>query len=147
MVERRWQLDPASQAPQRIDLDTPKTVEIEVAGVVEEHVRVINSGDRHFVAVIVPLAAGLEVLNPNLATAPPEAAPSGRLTLQPTYADYRDDHVAFYYDSLPKGTYDFYFRSRASIVGSFVQPPARAELMYDPAVFGHSPAARVEVSR
>ncbi len=66
-----------------------------VGQVVEDHVRLVSSGLRHFVALVVPLAAGMEPLNPQLATAPPEAKTKGKLTLEPTYADYRDDYVAF----------------------------------------------------
>jgi len=44
----------------------------------------VNPTTRHYVAVVVPLAAGMEPLNPNLATAPPEARPSKSLTLPPT---------------------------------------------------------------
>jgi len=58
-----------------------------------------------------------------------------------------DDHVAFYYDTLPEGTYDLYFRTRASTAGSFIQPPARAEMMYDGAVFGNGNGARLELTR
>lgn len=118
-----------------------------IGDVVEEHVRVVNPKDRTFVAVMVPLAAGMEPLNPSLATAPPEAKTEGRITMEPSYVALLDDHVAFYYDTLPKGTYDFYFRTRAQIEGSFVQPAARAEMMYDLAVEGTSPGARVEVKR
>ena len=50
-------------------------------------------------------------------------------------------------DTLPQGTYDFYFRTRAQIPGSFIQPAAQAEMMYDAAVRGNSPGARIEVSR
>ena len=57
------------------------------------------------------------------------------------------DHVAFYYDELPAGTYDFYFRTRATTPGSFVQPSAFAEMMYDSAVFGQSAGARVKIER
>lgn len=78
-------------------------------------------------------------LNPNLATAPPEARPSKSLTLPPTYVAFLDDHVAFYYDELPAGTYDFYFRTRATTPGSFVQPSAFAEMMYDSAVTDSRP--------
>ena len=35
--------------------------------------------------------------------------------------------------------------SRATVAGRFVQPPARAEMMYDGAVWGRSPGARVVV--
>jgi len=113
--------------------------------VIEERVQVVNPKERHYVAVVVPLAAGLEVLNPALATAPPEARPSAALTLAPSYAAFRDDHVAFYYDTLPAGTFDFAFRGRATVAGRFVQPPARAEMMYDGAVWGRSHGARILV--
>jgi uncharacterized protein YfaS (alpha-2-macroglobulin family) len=116
-----------------------------IADVIEERVQVVNPKQRHYVAVMVPLAAGLEVLNPALATAPPEARPSGSLTLAPSYVAFRDDHVAFYYDTLPAGTYDFAFRTRATVAGRFVQPPARAEMMYDGAVWGRSHGTRIVV--
>jgi alpha-2-macroglobulin len=113
---------------------------------VEEHTRVINFEDRTFVAVSVPMAAGLEPLNPSLAGAPPEAKPSGALTLAPTYAIYGDDSVVFYYNTLPKGTYDFYYRARASFEGAFSQPPARAELMYKLDVMGRSDGTEVRIT-
>ena len=63
----------------------------------------VNPKDRNYVAVVVPLAAGLELLNPNLATAPPEAKARGAITIAPTYVAFLDDQVAFYYDTLPAG--------------------------------------------
>jgi hypothetical protein len=134
--------------PERIALAEPgKTVHFAIGDVIEEHLRVVNPKDRHFVAVVVPLAAGLEPLNPALATAPPEAKPSNSLTLKPTYVAFLDDQVAYFYDTLPKGTFDFYFRTRASTEGTFIQPAARAEMMYDGTVNGNSAGARVEVVR
>ncbi len=136
----------AAAPPERITLETPgQTVALTVGEVVEEHVRVVNAQDRAYVAVVVPLAAGFEPLNPNLETAPPEAKPEGQITFAPTYAAYLDDQVTWYFDALPKGTYDFYFRVRAQIPGSFVQPGAKAEAMYDASQVGTSPGARVEV--
>jgi hypothetical protein len=83
-------------APERIPLDTAgREVEFAVGDVVEEHIRVVNPQERHFAAVVVPLAAGMEPLNPNLATAPLDAKPSGSVTLPPTYAAYLDDQTAF----------------------------------------------------
>jgi uncharacterized protein YfaS (alpha-2-macroglobulin family) len=134
--------------PEQLALATPgTTAHFAIGDVVEEHVRVVNPKDRHYVAVAVPLGAGMEPLNPNLATAPPEAKPRGTLSLRPTYAAYLDDEVTFYYDTLPKGTYDFYFRTRASTEGTFLQPAARAEAMYDGAVRGNSAGARLEIVR
>jgi hypothetical protein len=133
--------------PERLPLKAPGAVfRLAVGNVVEEHVQVVNPKERHYVAVAVPLAAGMEPLNPSLATAPPEARPRGALSLQPTYAAYLDDEVTFYYDTLPKGTFDFYFRTRAATEGSFQQPAARAEAMYDGAVRGNSPGARLEIA-
>ena len=139
---------PSGTPPERIGLDSPGTsVALTVGEVVEEHVQVVNPENRNFVAVVVPLAAGMEPLNPRLETAPPEARPAGALTLTPTYAAYLDDQVAFYFNELPKGTYDFYFRTRAQVQGDFIQPPAKAEMMYDGSRVGTSAGATVSVVR
>jgi hypothetical protein len=122
-------------------------VNLAVGEVIEERVRIVNPSERHFVAVIVPLAAGMEPLNPNLATAPPEAKPTGTMTTPPTYAAYLDDQAAFYYDTLEKGTYEFAFRTKATVPGTYIQPPAKAELMYDGTVRGNGAGAKIEVSR
>jgi len=113
--------------------------------VLEEHIQVINPEDRNYVAVVAPFAAGMEPLNPNLATAPKEAQPSGTITRQPSYAMYLDSEVRFYYETLPAGTYDFYFRLRATTGGTFTHPAAHAEMMYQPLKRGNSPGAKVEV--
>ncbi len=144
-----YRLGAASGAPpERVALEAPgSTVSLTVGEVVEEHVQVVNPANRNFVAVVVPLAAGMEPLNPRLETAPPEAKPAGTLTLTPTYAAYLDDQVAYYFNELPKGTYDFYFRSRAQVQGDFIQPPAKAEMMYDASQVGTSAGATVNVVR
>jgi uncharacterized protein YfaS (alpha-2-macroglobulin family) len=147
-VVSRELLHQGSEPPVKLPLAEPGSeVALAVGDVIEEHVQVVNPDDRHYVAVVVPLAAGMEPLTPHLATAPPEARPTGQATLAPSYAAFLDDHVAFYYDSLPKGTYDFYFRTRATVPGRFIQPGARAEMMYDGSVVGTSAGAWVEVVR
>ena len=131
----------------RIRLDKPgTTVHLKVGDIVEDHVEVISNSDHNQIAVVVPLAAGLEPLNPSLATAPPEAKPTGELTATPSYVSYLDDKVSFFYDSLPRGSYHFYFRTRATVAGVFTQPQARAEAMYDETVHGESVGAKIEVS-
>ena len=148
-VVTRRQLAIAADAgvpPAKLELDAPgRTAEYPVGQVVEEQVELVNPADRAFVAVVVPLAAGLEPLNPNLATAPPEAAPSLAPTREPSYAQYLDDRVAFYYDELPKGTYRFAFRTRATVPGTYTQPPAVAEMMYDGSVRGSGNGATIVI--
>lgn len=113
--------------------------------VVEDHVRVLNPEDRAFVAIRVPLASGFEPMNPKLAGSVKEAVPAGRLTLEPAYADYEDNQVTFYYNKLPAGSYDFYFRVRANFEGVYVLPPAKAQALYDLRTSGISDGASVNV--
>jgi uncharacterized protein YfaS (alpha-2-macroglobulin family) len=147
VVAREWQKVRGEDDPlEKVPLGAPGTVlELRVGDVVEEHVQVVSPQERHYVAVVLPLAAGLEPLNPRLATAPPEARPRGKNTVEPTYVAVLDDAISFYFDTLPAGTYDLYVRTRASVPGGFIQPPAKAEMMYDATVRGTSPGARVEV--
>jgi len=121
------------------------TISFKEGDVVEDHVRVVNPVDRDFVAVRVPLPSGFEPMNPALATSPAEARPAGTISLAPAYADYEDDQVTFYYNRLPRGSYDFYFRARANFQGSYVLPPASARALYDSKVYGYSDGSKVFV--
>lgn len=132
--DRRWSLETGGSA-----------IKLEVGEVIEERVEVVNPADRRFAAVSIPLAAGLEPLNPNLATASSDAKPSLPPSLPPTYVAFSDERVTFFFDTLPKGTLQVAFRCRASVPGRFIQPPATAELMYDQTVNGRSAGAWVEV--
>ena len=44
------------------------------------------------------------------------------------------------------GTYNFYFRTRAITPGTFSQPSAKAEMMYEMEVNGNSPGAEIVIS-
>jgi uncharacterized protein YfaS (alpha-2-macroglobulin family) len=123
------------------------TIRVNVGDVVEEVVEVVNPEDRNHVAIVLPLAAGLEPLNPNLATAPAEAAPSAAPTLPPSWTSFGDDRVFYAYDTLPKGNYRFVFRTRALIAGSFTQPPGEAETMYQVGIHGASAGQRIVIAR
>jgi hypothetical protein len=133
--DRQWTLETAGSA-----------VELTVGDVVEEQIEVVNPADRQFVAIAVPLAAGLEPLNPSLATASGDAEPSRQPSTPPTSVAFADDQVTYFYDTLAKGTLHLAFRCRATVPGRFIQPPATAELMYDQAVNGRSAGAWVEVT-
>jgi uncharacterized protein YfaS (alpha-2-macroglobulin family) len=115
----------------RIEVQAGTTYEFPTGTIIEEEVIVTVAEGMNYLAVQIPMAAGFEPLNPNLATAPAEAQPVGRITRKPTYSDYRDDSVSFYYNDVPAGTYSFFFRVKASFTGLFSQPPAMAEDMYN----------------
>ena len=133
------QATPLDQAGKRLDFA--------IGDVVEQQLEVVNPEDRHQVAIVVPLAAGMEPLNPNLATAPPEAKPSQEPSLAPSYVAILDDAVQYFYDALPKGTYAFAFRTRATVPGRFIQPAASAQMMYNGATRGNGNGAEVVIER
>ncbi|MBI5165314.1 MAG: alpha-2-macroglobulin [Magnetospirillum sp.] len=144
----QWKVPSDGSAPTRMGLEKPATtITLQVGDVVEDHVVVVNQTDRAHVAIVLPLAAGMEPLNPRLATASPEAKPSQPPTRAPTYVAYMDDNVAWFYDELPKGTYHVHVRSRATVPGRFIQPPAAAKAMYDDTVNGNGNGAVVVVTR
>jgi len=148
VVTRQSYRVPAGGAPiERISPDADGSIQLTVGDVVEEVVELVNPEDRSHVAISLPLAAGLEPLNPGLATAPAEATPSSGPTLPPTWASYGDDRVFYAYDSLPKGNYRFVVRTRALIRGRFTQPPGEAETMYQSGVYGASAGQRIVIAR
>ncbi len=112
---------------------------------VEILVRVHNPEQRRFVAVTIPAAAGLEFLNPELATSPPEAKPSAPPSREPTFVARMKEKWVFHYDTLPAGRLEIRVRARAVCPGDYTLPPARAEGMYSSRFNGRSSAARVIV--
>ena len=95
----------------------------------------------------LPLAAGLEPLNPNIATAPAEATPSAPPSLAPSYVPFLDDEVRYFWNELPAGTYQVHFRLRAAVAGTFTSPPGEAETMYRNDVYGASAGQQLIVTR
>ncbi|HLY57856.1 MAG TPA: alpha-2-macroglobulin, partial [Stellaceae bacterium] len=141
-------LDKGGGPPTRIALDHPAVeVKLAVGDVVEDTVELVNPAERNHVAIVVPFAAGMEPLNPTLATAPPEATPSAPPTLEPSYTALLDDRVEYFYDTLPKGTFVFRVRTKAAVPGRFIQPAAEARLMYEDAVNGHGAGAMIAIER
>jgi uncharacterized protein YfaS (alpha-2-macroglobulin family) len=136
---------PASGPMAQIAPEADGALHLASGEIVEESSELVNAEDRTMVAIVLPFAAGLEPLNPALATAPAEAAPSEPPTLAPTYTAFSDDNVMYVYEALPKGTYHFHFRARAAIAGSFTEPPGTAETMYRAGVWGASAGAHVVI--
>jgi alpha-2-macroglobulin len=140
-------VDPTGAPAKHVKLDKAGVeIKLTVGDTVEDSLEVVNPADRYHVAITIPLAAGMEPLNPSLNTAPPEATPSAEPTLAPTYVAFLDDQVQYFYDHLPKGTYAFHFRAKAAVPGRFIQPAAHAGMMYDDAVSGNGAGAAVVIA-
>jgi hypothetical protein len=135
-------------APERFAIDRGgNTLTFNPGDIIEEHVQVINPETRLFVAVSIPIAAGVEPLNPRLENASSDARPTNRTTNEGSYTAFFDDRVVYFFERMEAGTYDFYFRTQAITEGEFTHPPARAEMMYQMSVYGESAGSRIVVGQ
>jgi uncharacterized protein YfaS (alpha-2-macroglobulin family) len=109
---------------------------------------------RYHVALVDRLPAGLEPINPALAVsesvpADPNDATRGRgywwWGLWYEHQNLRDAGAEAFTPFLWDGVYNYSYVARATTPGEFVVPPAKAEEMYSPEVFGRSASDRVVV--
>jgi len=120
---------------------------------VRVRVTMVADSRRTHVALIDPLPAGLEAINPAFATSEPLPIDPGD---NPTpfiswfnwfnHQNLRDDRAEAFTTWLGAGTYEYSYVARATIPGTFVVPPARAEQLYEPEVFGRSSSTTVTVA-
>ncbi|HET7229394.1 MAG TPA: hypothetical protein VFJ16_05295, partial [Longimicrobium sp.] len=110
---------------------------------------------RLHVALVDPLPAGLEPVNPELqgARSAPPAEPGARTgdyeewwrRYWYQHQNLRDDRAEAFTPLLRAGTYTWSYVARATTPGQFVAPPPRAEEMYSPETFGRGASDRVVV--
>ena len=134
----------------------------------------VAESQRTHVALTDPLAAGLEIVNTNLANGAspplPQASAGGVTTegngtgdagvASPVKAvspdwfwwgrwfdhqNTRDDRAEVFATLLPAGAYDYSYIAKATTPGRFVVPPARAEEIYAPETFGRSASVTMVV--
>ncbi|WP_370325103.1 alpha-2-macroglobulin family protein [Euzebya sp.] len=124
-------------------------------------VTMVADSRRVNMALVDPLPAGFEAVNPALAASPalPPDPPSEDegdggccvpfgISWYPTWYDHqnlRDDRVEAFSGFLPAGTYEYSYIARATTPGTFVVPPAVAEEIYTPEVFGRTATDTVVV--
>lgn len=63
----------------------------------------------------------------------------------PNYLDVRDDRLVLAFNNLPSGPHTYYYLVRAVTPGTFQQPGATAECMYDAKARANTAAGKVEV--
>jgi uncharacterized protein YfaS (alpha-2-macroglobulin family) len=126
-----------------IKANTQQTVQ--QGHLLEEEIRVLSDRYHYHVAIEIPLAAGLEIMNPNLRTTADAAKTSQPHSITPTHTEYRSDRVRFFFETLPPGQHKLFFRTRATTQGSFTYPPANVELMYQPHTLGRSPGYTLSI--
>ncbi|MBA2540490.1 MAG: hypothetical protein H0V17_12690 [Deltaproteobacteria bacterium] len=99
---------------------------------------------RQWVALVDPIPAGFEVVNPKLAAG--GAQPNQPVTTNPDpwarrwgyvtwdHQELRDDRVQWFADNMRAGSYQMTYQARATIDGTFSAMPATIEAMYQPDV-------------
>jgi alpha-2-macroglobulin len=105
--------------------------------------------ERSWVAVVDPLPAGLEVVNPKLAAGAASGDPqrSNRWAeISWDHQELRDDRVQWFADRMPAGRYVLSYQARATTDGTFLALPAHVEAMYEPEVNGRSEMASLVIT-
>jgi alpha-2-macroglobulin len=118
-------------------------VKIKLGARVLVQLEAINTSLRYAVALVDPLPAGLEPVNTNLATS--ERAAAGTTSNDWQHIEMRDNRSEAFSMHLAEGTHHFAYTARATIPGTFVAAPAKAEEMYSPETFGRSAGTTVVV--
>jgi uncharacterized protein YfaS (alpha-2-macroglobulin family) len=130
--------------------------EIRAGARVEVELELVAPARRYHVALVDPLPAGLESINPALAVS--DSPDTGETPSNPVargrywwwgpwyeHQNLRSERTEAFASLLPGGVYRYSYFARATTPGEFVVPPARAEEMYQPETFGRSASARVIV--
>ena len=163
-VERKYEGVDAAGDVQR---GSDGTWQIKAGARVRVRLTLASTGRRNHVALVDPLPAGLEALNPALATTGtlPEG-PSDTVDVMGApgfggpgrgghwwwwrrtwfeHQNLRDERVEAFTSLLFEGVYTYSYVARATTPGTFVVPPTKAEEMYHPETFGRAGTDRVVV--
>jgi uncharacterized protein YfaS (alpha-2-macroglobulin family) len=143
-------------------VDDPADVRLDEAGVwhikagarVRVRLTLVAVNRRYHVALVDRLPAGLEIINPDLAVSesvpsdPSDTTSGGYWWWWGPWYDHqnlRDAGAEAFTSYLWDGVYTYSYVARATTPGEFVVPPAKAEEMYSPEVFGRSTSDKVIV--
>jgi hypothetical protein len=159
-VERTYE---AIDKPDDVKRDADGTWYIKAGARVRIRLTMVAPGRRYHVALVDPMPAGLESLNPVLATTeamPEDERPTGVGEYGSRSVGYgwgrwrsvwfdhqnlRDERAEAFTALLWEGAYNYSYVARATTPGLFVVPPAKAEEMYHPETFGRGKTDRVVI--
>jgi uncharacterized protein YfaS (alpha-2-macroglobulin family) len=151
-VERAYE---AVDDPGDVRRDADGTWRVKAGARVRVKLTLAAPSRRFHVALVDPMPAGLESLNPDLAVTatPPEDPRSGEKRppwywwTRPWYEhqNLRDDRAEAFARFLAEGVHVYTYVCRATTPGEFVVPPPSAEEMYRPETFGRGSTDRLVV--
>jgi uncharacterized protein YfaS (alpha-2-macroglobulin family) len=157
-VERTYE---AVDHPEDVARDADGTWRIKAGTRVRVRLTMVAPSRRYHVALVDPLPAGFESLNPVLAVTeriPEDTQQEAMLTYgsrsfgwwltRPVWFDHqnlRDDRCEAFTSLLWEGVYNYSYVARATTPGEFVVPPVKAEEMYHPETFGRGKTDRMRI--
>lgn len=151
VVERHYE---AVDNPDDVRKDAAGIWHIKAGAKVKVQITMVADNRRYHVALVDPLPAGLEIINPELAITGNIGETSGTRTSGNNWWWYwnwydhenlRDERAEIFTPLLWDGVYSYSYIARATTPGTFVVPPTKAEEMYSPEVFGRSASDTVVV--
>jgi uncharacterized protein YfaS (alpha-2-macroglobulin family) len=152
VVERRYQaVDNAGDVTRQAD----GTWKIKAGARVRVRLTMVNENRRYHVALVDPMPAGLEAMNPALAVTGPIPLDPQEQKARGAYwwwygpwyehQNLRDERIEAFASLLWEGVHTYEYVARATTPGNFVVPPPKAEEMYMPETFGRGASDRVIV--
>jgi uncharacterized protein YfaS (alpha-2-macroglobulin family) len=152
VVQRRYE---AVDDPKDVTRDAQGVWHVKAGTRVRVKLTMVNENRRYMVALVDPLPAGLETMNPALAVTGPIPADPKEQQARGKYwwwfgtwydhQNMRDERVEAFASLLWEGVHDYTYVARATTPGNFVVPPPKAEEMYMPETFGRGGSDRVIV--
>ena len=139
VVDREYE---AVNDPSDVTRDSDGVWHIKAGAMVRVKLTMVADSNHTNMALTDNLPAGLEALNPELATSPqpPPTKPRSNSATSPLptwfgstwfdHEDLHDDRVEAFSSYLYGGTYDYTYVARATTIGDFVVPPTKAEEIY-----------------
>ena len=147
-----------AEKPTDVKRDADGTWRVKAGTKVRVRVSMVAQSRRYHVALVDPIPAGLEALNPALAVTgeipkDPKAEAAQAKTGRYWYwnrtwyehQNMRDERVEAFASLLYDGVWDYTYVAKATTPGVFVVPPPKAEEMYSPETFGRGAGDRMIV--
>jgi hypothetical protein len=147
-----------AEKPDDVRRDADGTWRVKAGAKVRVRVTMVNQSRRYHVALVDPIPAGFEPMNPALAVtgeipkdpkAQDQSAKNNRYWYWSRtwyeHQNMRDERVEAFASLLWDGVWDYTYVAKVTTPGIFVVPPPKAEEMYAPETFGRGAGDRVIV--
>jgi len=121
------------------------TWKVKPGSLVRVRLTLVAPTERFRVALVDPVPAGLEVVNPAVAGSSRRDDPTDSDHWWFGHYNLRDDRVEAFAESLPAGVYIYSYLARATTSGTFQVPPASCHEQGAPEVSGRTGTEQVQV--